>query len=282
MSDATEPSRALSAELRCSLLSLSIFLLPFLPVGAAIYGLSLLEERLAEHPLAPLVSVMQPFVAVAGALLAWPLVDRAGFLAMRASFSLPTPWWGVLAGLLMPAGYAMVGPSHSRLMRADLRFTEEQIGWLSGVVDPISGVIGALTGGLLADRLGLRPAIGALMTLIALTLAGFALSEPYWADFRFMVVWVGLNAAAVNAYSASTLGLYMGISNPRVAATQFAVYMATTNLTYAWTSPFGGAVADGYGYVALFTVATVFQIVTIALLVPLDTAKAAAFYRSRG
>jgi predicted MFS family arabinose efflux permease len=262
------------------LLGLAWFLLPFGAVGSAMYGLSELEGQLGDHPLAPLVSVAQPFVAVLGALLAWPLVDRAGFREMRASFSFSIPWWGVLAGLFMPAGYAMVSASHTRLMRADLAYTEADIGWLSGVVDPVSGVVGALFGGLLADWIGIRRAIGTMMGCIAVALAAFAGGASWWADFWSMAVWVSLFTAAINAYSAATLGLFMGMSNPRVAATQFAIFMATTNLTYAWTAPFGGSIADELGYPTLFVVAAAFQVGAIVLLLPLDVKRAEAVYRS--
>jgi PAT family beta-lactamase induction signal transducer AmpG len=261
------------------LLGLAWFLLPFGVVGAAMYGLSELEGRLGDHPLAPLVSVAQPFVAVLGALLAWPLVDPAGFREMRASFSFSVPWWGVLANLLMPAGYAMVGSSHTRLMRADLGFTETDIAWLSGVVDPIAGVVGALCGGLLADWMGMRRAIGVLMGALAVTLAAFAEGRSWWGDFWDMAAWVAVFTALLNAYGAATLGLFMGMSNPRVAATQFAIFMATVNLTYAWTAPFGGAIADTFGYPALFVVAAAFQLGAIVLLLPLDVKRAEAAYR---
>lgn len=279
------PAQATDRPVDASLLKLAWFLIPFAVVGLAMYGLSELEGWLAGHEtlawLAEIIPVVQPFVAVFGALAAWPLVDRAGFAEMRSSFSFPLPWLGVLAGLLMPAGYAMVSASHTRLMRAELHFTDEQIGWLSGVVDPVSGVVGALLGGLLADWLGLRRTIGGTMLAIALALAFFAAGEAWWPDTSAMAVWVAAFNGAVNAFSAATLGLYMGMSNPRVAATQFAVYMATTNLTYSWTAPFGGTVADHWGYPALFGTAALFQVITIVLLLPLDTTRAAALYRAR-
>jgi PAT family beta-lactamase induction signal transducer AmpG len=260
------------------LLRLGWFLLPFALVAAVMYGLSELESAYAEHPLVGLIAIIQPFAAVFGAILAWPLVDRTGFDQLRRSFSFPTPWWGVLAAVLTPAGYAMVGPAMSRMVRADLHLTEENIAFLSGVVDPVSGVIGALVGGILADRLGARRAIAGLMVLIAAGLATWAGFPGLWTSQAFLVGWTFGFQGLVNAYSAATLGLYMSLSNPKIGATHFAVYMAATNLTYAWTSPFGGEIADRYGIVALFMVAAVVQLAALALVPPLDAKRAAAAY----
>ncbi len=135
------------------------------------------------------------------------------------------------------------------MLRADLKFSEEQIATLSGIVDPLSGVAGALIGGWLADRFGTRGTSAAMMVCIAATLAGFA---------------------------------GMQLSNPLTGATQFAVFMAMTNLTHAWTAPAGGWIADHGGYQVVFMVAAVIQLASIAILAPLDPEQARAHYRAIG
>lgn len=261
-----------------SLFRLGWFLLPFVPVGVLMYGLSEIETRFETATWVGAISIVRPFVAVFGAVAAWPLVDRAGFQAMRASFSFATPWWALVAGILTPAGFAMVGPVQTRLLRGDLHLSSEALATL-GLVEPIAGVVGALIGGVLADSLGARRAIGGLMAGIAVTLLVFAGGQPWWPLFGFLVGWTAVFHGLVNAYSAATLGLYMSVSNPRIGATHFAVYMAATNLTYAWTSPFGGMVADRWGYVALYLVAAILQLATIPLLFPIDARRSAAAYR---
>ena len=262
-----------------SLLKLAWFLIPFAVVGTLMYGLSALEGRYEAEPWVALIPVAQPFVAVLGALAAWPLVDRDGFRAMRRSFSFATPWWALLAGILMPGGFAMIGAAQTKLLRGDLHLTDEQMATLSGVIDPLSGVVGALIGGVVADRLGVRRTIGGLMGGIGACLLVFGLGEPLWPQFGFLVGWTALFNGLVNAFSAATLGLYMSVSNPRIGATHFAIYMAATNLTYAWTAPVGGLIADRWGYVALFVVAAVFQVAMIPLLIPIDPRRSAEAYR---
>ena len=252
------------------LLRLGVFLGPFLLVGAVMYSLSTLEGMLGDHWAAPLVSVAQPFAAVGGALLGWPLVDRKGFRAMRESFSFSTPWWALLAGILTPAGYAMIGPAMSKLVRADLQLSEERIAFLSGVIDPAAGVVGALVGGVVADRLGAKRSIGLFMGAVGGMLLIWGLTEPQWGWFTWLIVWTALFQGLVNGYNAGSLGLFMTVSNPRIGATHFAVYMAATNLTYAWTAPVGGMIADRFGFSVLFMVAGALQLLTIVLLLPID------------
>ena len=264
------PEQPTDEPLTPKLLKLTVFLLPFAGVGAIMYGLSALETAYAEHWAAPLISVAQPFAAVGGALAAWPRVDREGFQRMRESFSFPTPWWGVLAAVMAPAGYAMIGPAMSKLVRADLGMSEERIAFLSGVVDPAAGVLGALAGGIIADRLGAKRGIAACMVGLSAMLLAWAGTEGSWGNFTWLVVWTAVFQALLNAFSAATLGLYMSLSNPRIGATHFAVYMAATNLTYAWTAPVGGLIADSFGFTALFAVAAVLQLSMVVVLVPID------------
>jgi predicted MFS family arabinose efflux permease len=245
-----------------ALLRLGVFLVPFAAVGVVMYALSTFEGEW--------VAVAQPFVAVAGALLAWPLVDRAGFQRMRAAFAHPLAWIGLLVALGTPIGYAMIQAAHNRLLRAELHLEEEVIASLSGVIDPLSGVAGALIGGFLADRFGARVVMGGAMAAIAAALLGFGVSSPLWPSWTFLALWTVVFIGAVNAYSAASLGAFMSLCDPRVGATHFAVYMAATNLTYSWAAPFGGSVADRWGYPALFALAAAIQLVTIALLLPLE------------
>jgi PAT family beta-lactamase induction signal transducer AmpG len=192
--------------------------------------------------------------------------ERLDLRELWRSFAFKTPLFGIAVAVLTPAGYALVAAVFTRLLRADLGLSEEAIGTLQGTVDPIAGVVGALVGGVLADRLGVRKVMGGFMLLTGLTLAVWALGRGHWHSMTFLTVWVAAEALFVGAYNAASLGFFMSISNPKVGATQFAIFMAATNLTYSWTSPSGGWLADRWGAVTTFAIAAVVQVVMIALL----------------
>jgi PAT family beta-lactamase induction signal transducer AmpG len=246
-----------------STLRLLWFLLPFALVAAGMVGLAGVEEAVGSGA-AALLGVAKPFVAVAGALIGWRLVDPPGFGQLAHAFQGRRAWLGLAIAVTTPAGYALVAAASSRLLRADLHLTEAQIATLSGGVEPLAGVGGALVGGWLADRLGVHRAIVGCMVGIAAGLAAWALLPSLWPNWTFLLVWTVLFQALVNGYNAATLGLFMGLCDARIGATHFAVYMAATNLTYSWTAPAGGAIADAWGYPALYGVAAVTQLVAIA------------------
>ncbi len=57
--------------------------------------------------------------------------------------------------------------------------------------------------------------------------------------------------------------------------------MAATNLTYAWTSPVGGRLADRYGVAATFAVGAIVQLLMIGLLFLVDPKKAEPSFRKK-
>lgn len=256
-----------------SLIRLLWFLIPISAAGVMIWQISEIDHWI--------VPVLRPFAVIAVVIAAWPLVDARGFRALRGAFSFATPWWGVAVGVLTPAGYALVQGIFTRLLRADLGLSDGDIEVLTGIVEPAAGVVGALIGGVLADRLGVRRTLALTMATIAGFLALWAASEAWWGNWWFVVGWdAGFNAS-IYAYNAASLGMFMSIASPHVSATHFAIYMAATNLTYAWTAPLGGVIADDWGYVALWGIAAVLQIVMILVLVPLDVDRAARVYASQ-
>lgn len=200
--------------------------------------------------------------------------ERFSFRALWHSFAFPSAIAGLAIAASAPIGYYLVAAVQAQQLRRDLHLSEEVIGMLSGVLDPISGVLGALAGGFLADRLGARKAIGGAMVAMALLMGTWALAGEIWAWMPFLTVWMFAVGFSYYAYSAAMLGFLMGLSNPAVGATQFAVFMAAGNLTAAWTAPAGGALTDRYGIPAAFALAAVVQLAAVALL-PLCDPRAA-------
>src|SRR5690606_25596922 len=126
-----------------------------------------------------------------------------------------------------------------RLMRKDLAFSEEAIGLISGTIAPLVGVGGALLGGFVADKVSVRKTMGACMAVVSLALGVFAAMPGHWSDLTFLIAFNVVASGAFSAFSAASLAFYMTLSNPAIGATQFSLYMAATNLTYAWTSAVG-------------------------------------------
>jgi PAT family beta-lactamase induction signal transducer AmpG len=198
---------------------------------------------------------------------------------VRRSFGFSTPLVGMAIAMLTPVGYFLVSAVYSRSLRADLKMSEEAIGMLQGVIEPIAGVAGALAGGVLADRLGVRKVIGGQMACVGMTLAVFAFAPGLRPSFSFLAVISFAAQFFMSGYFAALVGFLMRLSNPAVGALQIAIFTAAVNLTNAWAAPVGGRIADAYGVSALFGLAAALQIAFIALLPFCDPRVAEARFR---
>jgi MFS transporter, PAT family, beta-lactamase induction signal transducer AmpG len=205
--------------------------------------------------------------------------SRFNWTALKSSFSFATPYLGIAVALLTPMGYALVSGPFTPMLRGDLKMTEEQIGTLSGIIEPLAGVVGSLIGGVVVDRLGPRRSMGLFMVGIGIVLASFASLPGLRPSFGFLAAYLIALNLCIYAYTASSLAFFMTLSNPAIGATQFAVYMASTNFCYAFTSPAGGWLADTYGPSVLWSVAAVVQLVTIAVLLTCDPRRAEERFR---
>jgi PAT family beta-lactamase induction signal transducer AmpG len=60
--------------------------------------------------------------------------------------------------------------------------------------------------------------------------------------------------------------IYMDVTTPRVAATQFTAYMALCNVVYSYTSTWQGRSIERWGYPATLILDAGFGLVSVALL----------------
>jgi PAT family beta-lactamase induction signal transducer AmpG len=199
---------------------------------------------------------------------------------LRRSFGFREPLVGLAVAMLVPVGYSLVGTVMTRLLRADLGFSPERIALLTGTIDPVTGIAGALAGGALADRFGARRVMAACIATLGVGLVAFAGARGIWPQFVFVAAWSVPMTFALHAYGSASLGMFMGLSNPAIGATQFAAYMAAVNLTYAWTHPVGGRLADALGPAVTFAVAGAAQLASLALIPFVDPARAEARFRA--
>jgi MFS transporter, PAT family, beta-lactamase induction signal transducer AmpG len=170
-----------------------------------------------------------------------------------------------LAFALLPAGAMALGLALAQTLAVDLGFDDDQVASLS-LWTTICQSAGCIIGGWLSDRLGRRRALAwfiLAMTPVTLWLA-WTLWHVGWIHpvdpaHRAGVV---VPALAVTVFWISSLiyclangmmygaraALYMDVSDPRVAATQFTAYMALLNLGIAYSARWQGWAVDRYGY----------------------------------
>ncbi len=161
------------------------------------------------------------------------------------------PMVGVLFALT-PMGAMSLSTAVATSMQVDFGLDDGQIAQLSLFSTFLSG-LGCVIGGWLGDALGLRRMVALFFTLSAVPviylglqisgdagLQGISLAA-FFATFMTFAFILGLHYGTRAA-------VFMSLTNPLVAATQFTGFMALSNLTITYTNVWQGRVADAFGY----------------------------------
>ncbi len=173
---------------------------------------------------------------------------------------------GAYAGVffaLLPCGAASLSLALQSNLSVELGLNDDQVAWMNLATSVLSGVA-MVIGGMLSDRIGRRVVLSVsviLMSLPVLYLAwvlqqhGYVM--PRGADSKQAVepalvsaLWVAV--LAFNVFMGLMYGvrsaLFMDVTNPKVAATQFTAYMALMNLAIAYTATWQGLAIEAFGY----------------------------------
>ncbi|HET6465118.1 MAG TPA: MFS transporter [Nitrospiria bacterium] len=194
--------------------------LPKAQVTGTVFKASLMEEAFLSY-------LKQPYIA---RILAFILVYRAGDSMM---FAMATPF-------LKELGY----DTASR-------------GFLSGTLGTLSGITGALVGGAIISRAGLRRCLFPFTLIQSLSIPAYA----WLAYFKPGLFGVGLVIAfeqlAAGVGTAGLLVFLMQRCSRSFQATHFAIGSALMSVAATLAGSVSGFVADGVGYVLFFSIAFV-------------------------
>ncbi len=142
----------------------------------------------------------------------------------------------------------------------------------------VAGVLCMTLGGWLGDRFGAKRI--AIMWLVT-GLAMFAVmywAEPYWSDPRlftaFVLGWITLDMLITVA----SLPIPMRLCDPKVAATQFTIYMAVANFGVAFGAFMLGKTTTMGGLSSIFAVVGAGYVVALVLLVVVKFPRRPEFY----
>ena len=162
-----------------------------------------------------------------------------------------------------------------------VEFYIEELGWTlkqytstRGTIDLVCGLGGSILGGVLADVVGHKRLASIAAVLIGLIWIAFASAQPYWADKSVVTAMWGLQTFFEAVFSVSLFAMFMTVSWPRVAATQFTAYMALMNLSTTIGSAMAGVASKSLSVSGVFASAGLIQcslIVVIFLVQPDQT-----------
>ncbi|HET9397412.1 MAG TPA: MFS transporter [Sphingomicrobium sp.] len=193
---------------------------------------------------------------------AWGPVFRRTFHSLAQRDSL-------LFGIVLVLSGTTYGvyPALGSMMAADLHgWGEARIGNVQGIGNLVAAGVGIAFGGLLADRIGpKRFGIGVLAITAAMAIGMIAL-QSRWMDpgllVSFMVGWVVFDVLR----SIALLPIAMRLCDPTVGATQFAIYMALSNLGITFGAAMLPTLSAIGGYAAMFAFIALTFSLSIAVL----------------
>ena len=175
---------------------------------------------------------------------------------------------GAFAGLgmaLLPPGAMCLGLALQSNLAVELGLPDDQVAWLN-LWSTVIGAAGCVLGGLISDRVDRRKALNVYILLMSVPVLvlSFILQREGWitADanktglhnaalgFLVLAFWVAtLSYALFNGMMYSTANaIFMDVTNPAVAATQFTAYMAMANLAISYSSIWQGIGIESWGY----------------------------------
>ena len=193
---------------------------------------------------------------------------------------------GAFAGLffaLLPAGAMSLGLALQSNLAVEVGMTDDDVAWLALWTNIISAAC-MVIGGWISDRWGRRRTLFvylALMSLPVLYLMG-VLIEHDWimpaaqsgvarriaAPALVTAVWLATLAYAVpqGLMYGTRSAIFMDVTNPKVAATQFTAYMAMMNLAIAYSATWQGIAAETLGYPNTLLIDAITGVLCLAVL----------------
>jgi PAT family beta-lactamase induction signal transducer AmpG len=193
---------------------------------------------------------------------------------------------GAFAGLafaLLPAGAMGLGLALQSNLAVELGLSDDSVAWLSLWSQVLSAAF-MVAGGWLSDRLGRRRTLAVYLLLMSppvLWLAWMLWQQgwihPVSAAERagravpavlVTALWVATLAYAVaqGLMYGTRSAIFMDVTNPKVAATQFTAYMAMMNLAIAYSATWQGIAVEALGYPVTLVIDAVFGLACLLFL----------------
>lgn len=193
---------------------------------------------------------------------------------------------GAFAGLffaLLPAGAMSLGLALQSNLAVEVGMDDNSVAWLNLWSNVVSAAF-MVIGGWVSDRYGRRRTLFvylALMSLPVLYMMG-ALIEYQWimpvspndtvkrlaAPALATAVWIATltYAVAQGLMYGTRSAIFMDVTNPAVAATQFTAYMAMMNLAIAYSATWQGIAIEALGYPKTLLIDAVTGVLCLAVL----------------
>ena len=190
----------------------------------------------------------------ASEMKAFAVQSFRSFLGSRGAFS------AMFFGLL-PVGAMCLGLALQSNLAVEFGMDDQGVALLN-LWCTIVGAVSMVVGGMLSDKLGRRRMLGLYIVLMSgpvlylwwqMRLNGYDMPRPSGSvavPALITALWIA--SISYNVFNGMMYGtraaIFMDVTNPKVAATQFTAYMALMNLAIAIAATWQGVVSEAFGY----------------------------------
>ncbi len=187
-------------------------------------------------------------------------------------------WLGLLFAATAGAGFKSLTALGGTFL-LDRGASSDTIGTFFLLPAVVSMGFGAWLGGRLADAFPRRLAVAVFEAAAALCVAAVglaALAPPQSAPFTLFLGLLAVLYFAIGLATSASYALFMDLTDPRIAATQFCAFMAAINLCEAWSTRLLGYLISVWGYGPGFAAMAAPSLVALSLLAWMGPQSAAA------
>jgi PAT family beta-lactamase induction signal transducer AmpG len=148
----------------------------------------------------------------------------------------------------------------------------QELGWIQTDYSnwvAVTGIVAALLGvavGPVVDRVGAQLTLGLIIGFRVLMYGVFGLMSHWWSSPEFFQAFIMASAVSGQIVTIAIISLFMRLCFRQVAATQFAVYMASANLTLSLGSALVAPLGSVFNYQEMYYFVAALNLAFLALL----------------
>ena len=132
-------------------------------------------------------------------------------------------------------------------MRDSLQLTDIQIGLISMIL-PLFLAIGSVSGGITTDKIGRKKALYLFIGFNILFTALLIFTDNWW---KLSVIY-GIIGFLMGAHSTISCALFMDVTNPKIAATQYGIFTGIANIGLNGGGMITGTLVVAFGFPGTF------------------------------
>ena len=205
---------------------------------------------------------------------------RALVAHLREAMRSRITWIAIAFALTSAAAFESAGQLAGPYL-VDRGLSQRDIGLFFGIGVVVATVTGGLVGGRLSDLWGRRRSVSLFLLGFVGTIAALGVADiAHFGGGMLPVVLLGATYLAIGLFTAASYALFMDLTDPKLAGTQFSTFMAATNGCEAWSAWAGGRLAGNFGYGTSFLVMSAVSLLSLPLLARLTIHPAPASSRS--